>query len=185
VLLVSPGAALTHRVRLHERAVHGTDVSLPYTRLLARAVEHVPGKLLGLDAEHGTLDVERSEASCRKLLQRAREQLVDAQLQPPSAAAEQEAVSDAFFEALASGDLQGLIEVFAQGASMRADHGGKASAARRVIAGPNHIARFLHGLWKKRDQLPAELQILPRYVNGAPGIVMVIGGRVQRDQLAH
>jgi NADH dehydrogenase FAD-containing subunit len=58
VLLVSPGAALTHRVRLHERAVHGTDVSLPYTRLLARGVEHVPGKVLGLDAEHGTLDVE-------------------------------------------------------------------------------------------------------------------------------
>jgi RNA polymerase sigma-70 factor (ECF subfamily) len=77
--------------------------------------------------------LERSEASCRKLLQRAREQLVDAQLQQPAAAAEQQALSGAFFQALASGDLQGLIELLAESATMRTDHGGKASAARRTL----------------------------------------------------
>jgi len=124
--------------------------------------------------------LERSEASCRKLLQRAREQLVDARLQQPAAAAEQQALSGAFFQALASGDLQGLIELLAEGATMRTDHGGKASAARRMLEGPNNIARFLHGLWNKRDQLPAgqTLQVLPRFVNGAPSLVLRVGAEV-------
>lgn len=59
VLLVSKGDALIHRVRLHERAVHGSDVSLPYRRLLARGVEHVSDKVVGLDAASGTLQLER------------------------------------------------------------------------------------------------------------------------------
>ena len=122
--------------------------------------------------------LERSEASCRKLLQRAREQLVDAQLQQPAAAAEQQALSGAFFQALASGDLQGLIELLAESATMRTDHGGKASAARRILEGPNNIARFLHGLWSKRDQLPTELQVLVRFVNGAPALILRVGDEV-------
>jgi RNA polymerase sigma-70 factor, ECF subfamily len=122
--------------------------------------------------------LERSEASCRKLLQRAREQLALAQLQPPAAAAEQEAVSNAFFQALASGDLQGLIAVLAEDASLSTDHGGKASAARRTVAGAFNVGRFLQGLWNKRDQLPAEPQLLPRYINGAPGLVLLLGGEV-------
>jgi RNA polymerase sigma-70 factor (ECF subfamily) len=122
--------------------------------------------------------LERSEASCRKLLQRAREQLVDAQLQQPAAAAEQQALSGAFFQALASGDLQGLIELLAESATMRTDHGGKASAARRTLEGPNNIARFLHGLWSKRDQLPTELQVLVRFVNGAPALILRVGDEV-------
>lgn len=120
--------------------------------------------------------LDRSEASCRKLLQRAREQLVDAQLQPPAAASEQQAVSGAFFQALASGDLQGLIEVLAEGATMRTDHGGKASAARRILHGPTTIARFFHGLWSKRE--PKDVQVLARYVNGAPSLILRLGDQV-------
>src|ERR1700712_4867475 len=109
--------------------------------------------------------LERSEASCRKLLQRAREQLLDAHLQQPAPASEQQAVSSAFFEALASGDLQGLITLLAEDASLSTDHGGKASAARRVLEGAEHVAKFLHGLWGKRDRFPVELQAVPCYVN--------------------
>jgi RNA polymerase sigma-70 factor, ECF subfamily len=122
--------------------------------------------------------LERSEASCRKLLQRAREQLVDAQLAPAPPVAEQRAVSDAFFRALASGDLQGLIAVLAEDASLSTDHGGKASAARRTLIGPNDVARFVHGLWNKRDQLPAPLAVFPRNINGMPGLVLTLGGTV-------
>jgi RNA polymerase sigma-70 factor (ECF subfamily) len=132
------------------------------------------------DLDYSTIAeaLERSEASCRKLLQRAREQLVDAQLQQPSAAAEQQAVSGAFFQALASGDLQGLIEVLAESATLRTDHGGKASAARRVLHGPTNIARLLSGLWNKRDQIPAGLRIQQRYINGGPSIIFTAGGEV-------
>jgi NADH:ubiquinone reductase (H+-translocating) len=63
VLLVTKGEALTHRVRLHERAVHGTSVSLPYQRLLARGVERISAKVVGVNAEHGTLELEHGQQS--------------------------------------------------------------------------------------------------------------------------
>lgn len=120
----------------------------------------------------------RSEASCRKLLQRAREQLIDEHLQPPAPVPEQQAVSAAFFQALATGDLAGLVTLLAEGATMSTDHGGKASAARRMLEGPIQIAKFLHGLWNKRDRLPVEPQALLRYVNGAPAIVLRVGDEI-------
>lgn len=58
VVLVTPQVGLTQRIRLHERAVHGTDVSVPYERLLARGVEQVPGKLVGLSAAAGCVTIE-------------------------------------------------------------------------------------------------------------------------------
>ena len=48
-------------MRLHERAVHGTDVNVPYTRLLARGVEHVQGRVLGVDAERNSLELETQQ----------------------------------------------------------------------------------------------------------------------------
>ncbi|HET8932433.1 MAG TPA: RNA polymerase sigma factor SigJ [Polyangiales bacterium] len=131
-----------------------------------------------LDYEVIAEALQRSEAGCRKLLQRAREQLVDAQHQQPAAAAEQLAVSDVFFRALTSGDLQGLIAVLAEDASMSTDHGGKASAARRMLEGSEHVARFLHGIWNKRDQLPGKPEIVPCYLNGAPGVVITVDGEI-------
>lgn len=122
--------------------------------------------------------LERSEASCRKLLQRAREQLLDAHLQPPAPVTEQRAVSHAFFEALATGDLQGLITLLAEDATMSTDHGGKASAARRVLEGAENVAKFLHGLWGKRHSFPVELEVSPCFVNGAPAVVIRAGTEI-------
>ena len=132
------------------------------------------------DLDYSTIAeaLERSEASCRKLLQRAREQLLDAHLQQPAAPNEQQAVSHAFFQALATGDLQSLITLLAEDASMSTDHGGKVSAARRVLYGAEHVAKFLHGLWGKRDSFPVELQLLRCFVNGAPAVVIRAGAEI-------
>lgn len=122
--------------------------------------------------------LQRSEASCRKLLQRARQQLNAAELRGPAPVPEQNAVSQAFFAALATGDLQTLMSLLAEDATLCTDHGGKATAARRQLHGPLIIGRFLHGLWNKRSRATRPVEVLLRFVNGAPAVVLRDAGAV-------
>jgi NADH dehydrogenase FAD-containing subunit len=62
VILVAPAHALTDRIRLHEVAVRGGDARRPYTKQLARGVQHVRGLVVGLDPEAGEIVFERAEA---------------------------------------------------------------------------------------------------------------------------
>lgn len=118
----------------------------------------------------------RSEPACRKLLSRARDHIASAPRTPPSPAAEQQAVANAFFTALATGDLNGLVQVLADEAVMHTDHGGKAQAARRVLVGANHVARFLHGLVVKGQRTPGSHYTDVCVLNGAPALVLTETG---------
>jgi RNA polymerase sigma-70 factor (ECF subfamily) len=114
----------------------------------------------------------RSEAACRKLLQRARNHIECARTPPLAAAPVQSAIAQAFFRALASGDLPGLVELLADEATMKTDHGGKASAARRTLHGNLNVARFLHGLWLKAQRMTAPYRAEATLLNGAPALVL-------------
>lgn len=57
-----------------------------------------------------------------------------------------DAVARAFAEATATGDLAALIGVLDPDVVLRADGGGKISAARRPVFGADRVARFLLGL---------------------------------------
>jgi NADH:ubiquinone reductase (H+-translocating) len=63
VRLISEADSLTERIRLHQVAVHGGDVRRPYATLLARGVELVIGRVVGLDAEHARIAVESGQTS--------------------------------------------------------------------------------------------------------------------------
>jgi RNA polymerase sigma-70 factor (ECF subfamily) len=117
--------------------------------------------------------LERSEAACRKLLQRAREHIAGADRAKPLAAETQLPVAHAFFQALATGDLQALVEVLASDATMRTDHGGKVSAARRTLEGGAVVAKFMSGIVAKGARVAPDHRVLPRYMNGAPGVVVL------------
>lgn len=116
--------------------------------------------------------LQRSEAACRKLLQRAREHVAAGVPTAPASIPSQHAIGFAFFRALATGDLQGLVELLAQEATLQTDHGGKASAARKLLEGRDHVARFLHGLAQKGLRAPEHYTSLPAFLNGAPGLVL-------------
>jgi NADH dehydrogenase len=58
VVLIAPGDALTERIRLHETAARGTDVRRPYASLLARGIEHIDGRVIGLESASNTLRFE-------------------------------------------------------------------------------------------------------------------------------
>jgi RNA polymerase sigma-70 factor (ECF subfamily) len=126
------------------------------------------------DLEFGEIAnaLERSEAACRKLLQRARERIESAQTPQLAAAPVQSAVAQAFFGAIASGDLQRLVELLAEEATLKTDHGGKASAARRTLHGGLSVARFLHGLYSKGQRSPENYRVATALLNGAPAVIM-------------
>ena len=124
----------------------------------------------------------RSQAACRKLLQRARAHVRRGQPAPAAPSAQQTQVANAFFQAVAEGDLQGLVSLLAEQAKLTTDHGGKASAARRILHGREVVARFLRGLVGKLAQLPqglVDVQLMP--INGSPGVVArwCEGGQVE------
>lgn len=116
--------------------------------------------------------LERNETSCRKLLQRAREHIAQADRKRPVAKETQQAVGHAFFHALATGDMQALVNVLAEDATMQTDHGGKASAARKQLEGAEVVAKFLLGLRMKGARKPDEYRSFPCLLNGAPAFVV-------------
>jgi RNA polymerase sigma-70 factor (ECF subfamily) len=162
---------------------HRESVSVALLTLLdqlspAERAVFVMRDVFDLDYEVIAQALRRSDPSCRKLLQRARARVKDAQLSEPSPPAEQHVVSTAFFHALGSGDLQALVSLLAEEASLCTDHGGKVSAARNTLRGASIVGRFLEGLVRKGKRSMEPVDTLVRYVNGAPGLVLRSSGKV-------
>jgi RNA polymerase sigma-70 factor (ECF subfamily) len=107
----------------------------------------------------------KTVAACRQIVSRAARRI---------AAAEHPARPDAkltaaFAEALAKGDMAGLVRLLAGEAVLMSDGGGKVVSARRAIHGAERVARLLLG---SRRKAGPELHIVPATVNGTAGLVL-------------
>jgi RNA polymerase sigma-70 factor (ECF subfamily) len=87
-----------------------------------------------------------STATARQHASRARRAVAESQPPPRAAAAEQMRLLGAVAEALARGDIQGLVALLHPDAVLINDSGGMTPAARRVIHGAEKVARLLLGL---------------------------------------
>jgi len=116
--------------------------------------------------------VGRSPATARQLASRARRRVRGADVQAPDPdLARQREVVDAFYAAARQGDLAGLVAVLDPDVVMRSD-GGKAHPELSVVLhGPAAVVE--HGL---RVHQPGAV-IRPVLVNGAAGIVAIVGGQ--------
>ena len=118
------------------------------------------------------LDLEA--ANCRQLAARARRHLRRPSRRGLAGREEVERLSEAFFAAVESGDLDGLRTLLADDVVLRADGGGKASAVRKPLEGADSVARFFHRILGQ----PTEYAALRRrdlWLNGAPGVVLYEG----------
>ena len=113
----------------------------------------------------------RTPTAVRQLAHRAREH-VRARRPGSSTGAEAAAVGAAFFEAVATGELQQLMDLLAPDAVLLSDGGGKKSAALRPITGADKIARFLLGV---RSTNP-DFEVDWLTVNGAPAVLVSLDG---------
>jgi RNA polymerase sigma-70 factor (ECF subfamily) len=111
------------------------------------------------------------EANARKLVQRAREH-IRARRPRFEASPEQHArLLEEFLRATTRGDLEGLIGLLAEDASLYADGGGKVTAARNPITGADRVARFLIGV--APNVLPGPIRVVP--INGRSGLAAYDG----------
>lgn len=114
--------------------------------------------------------VGRSPATCRQLVSRARKRLAGAE--PPDVPSLDAArpIITAFWEASRAGDMQRLLDLFAEDIEVHTDGGGKVPAAINVLTGARRAAGLFAGLARK-NLLPRTPCPPLRRINGAPGFV--------------
>jgi RNA polymerase sigma-70 factor (ECF subfamily) len=113
--------------------------------------------------------VGKSEAACRKTLQRARERV---RAERPRFAVDREAhlaLLERFVAASRSGDPGQVQALLVHDATYTGDGGGKVQTVVRVVAGAERIARLVIGVERKWGQ---DARFDPIDVNGEPGLLV-------------
>lgn len=74
-----------------------------------------------------------------------------------------------FLAACEAGDLDGLVQLLAADATFYGDGGGKAIAILEPLHGRDRVARLLHGIFRKAQQIGVRMRAVS--VNGQPGAI--------------
>jgi RNA polymerase sigma factor (sigma-70 family) len=128
--------------------------------------------MFGLPFDEIAPMVGRSPAAARQLASRARRRVHGAEVPSPDPdLARQREVVDAFFRAARGGDFESLVALLDPDVVLRADRGARRPAASRVIRGATAVANQA-----LMFAVPAA-ELHPTLVNGAAGVVVMVGGR--------
>ncbi|MGN7727240.1 RNA polymerase sigma factor SigJ [Luteimonas sp. 22616] len=120
-----------------------------------------------------TLDLQ--EPACRQLVARARAHIEQAKVRHVTPPERQRRLLAAFGTAIATGSVDALAGLLSDEVRLSADGGGKVSAARRVMHGPEEVLRFvqagLHAWW-------ASGQLEEATINGNRGFLFRDGDHI-------
>jgi RNA polymerase sigma-70 factor (TIGR02957 family) len=155
---------LMERLSATERAVY----------MLREAFDYPHGEIAEI------LDI--TESNCQQIYRRARKHVVGDRARATVDEATARMVVEEFLAAAASGDTQRLVKLLTDDATSVGDGGGKVPARTTPLVGALAVARFLSGLFKptrfKRDLVGGSPAFHIEVVNGAPGVVVLVGDRV-------
>jgi RNA polymerase sigma-70 factor (ECF subfamily) len=118
----------------------------------------------------------KTEANCRQMVHRAKERITSRQHRFDPSREETERIISRFLETTRSGDLSGLMALFADDAVMTSDGGGKARAARNLVTRADSIARFIMGVIRKNEELNPVHTLTE--INAQPAFITTISGQV-------
>lgn len=119
--------------------------------------------------------VDKSNANCRKIFQRARKSILDKPKQSTLSTKKMAAYVEKFVSSLQCGDAQGMLEVLKTDAILKADGGGKATTAIHPIYSADRIIRLFFGIGKK---FPEEYNVDYKMVNGLTGVIVKVNNKV-------
>lgn len=108
-------------------------------------------------------------AASRQLVHRAKQHIERGKPRFRSDPSQVARLQARFAEVAQGGDLAGLRALLTDDVVARADHGGKASAARKPLVGADTVSKFIHGLLSKMPTWGAWLQTLD--INGEPATI--------------
>lgn len=112
--------------------------------------------------------VDKSEANCRQISHRARQSVAARRPRFESSPEEEERLMGSFLEACVGGDMEHLVALLSEDATIWSDGGGKTRAALRPIHGAVKVARFFSGILRKA---PPGLSVRWARINGRPGFI--------------
>ena len=118
--------------------------------------------------------IRRDAVTCRKIFSRAR---VRVQEERPRFTVDRErhrALLRSFNEAARGGDTAKLVSLLDIDVVLHADGGGKALATKKPVVGNGAVAHFLIAVTRT---LPADVSVDEIDLNGAPGLLLRVGGR--------
>jgi len=127
-------------------------------------------EVFGAEYDEVARTLERTEASCRQLVKRAKDRVLAERPRHEVAPQRQQELVGAFLSALFDADYDRLRAALAEDAVLYADHGGKAASVRRNIYTADKIARLFLGLGRKFP--PRDASFEPVLINGSLGILI-------------
>jgi RNA polymerase sigma-70 factor (ECF subfamily) len=157
------------QVTLHETVSFAVMVLLE-TLTPAERTSWALRELFGMSYDEIAGVVGRSPAAVRQLVTRARAHIAAGAPRVRVDSDQHSQAVAAFTRAATEGDLAALIKVLDPAVVLTSDGGGKVTAARRPVHGPDRVGRFLIGI---ANQLSQEERVIPLAVNGGPGFAVV------------
>ena len=120
-------------------------------------------------------------ANSRQLLHRAKSRLARGRPHLTGTAESRRSVAERFARAFSSGDRADLTALLTGDVGLWSDGGGKASAARRPLAGREQVIKFLIGLHRTGEAsgLTREATLRIADVNSEPAMVIRAGRRLE------
>jgi RNA polymerase sigma-70 factor (ECF subfamily) len=121
--------------------------------------------------------LEKTEASCRQMVRRAREHVATRESRFEADPAQNERLVQQFLEVCQNGDTSGLLELLSEDVVLYSDGGGKVAAAPEPVSGSGRVARFLIGVSKiGLAERTARFAVL----NSTPGVLIFRDGELSQ-----
>ncbi|GAB2692771.1 RNA polymerase sigma-70 factor [Nocardia thraciensis] len=117
--------------------------------------------------------LERPEATVRQISHRARGHVQSRRPRCDTDSAVRREVTEKFMAAAHGGDVNALMELLAPDVTLWNDGGGKVTAARRPLHGPDHVARWMLGAMAKPTSAGAYMA--PATINCELGLLVLVG----------
>ena len=116
--------------------------------------------------------VDKSETACRKIFSRAKQYITQNRPRFQPTPEQHTKLLTEFFNTVALGDMDGLMNLLAEDVVFWSDGGGKATAAIHPIHAPVQVAKFLLGI---RRLAPDDAQVAVENINGQPAVILMDG----------
>ena|SRR5436190_1201531 len=130
-------------------------------------------EVFGYDYDDIAAMLDKQPAACRQLVSRAKRHVGERKQRYDGDRRRGMELAQHFQLACLTGDVEAVLQLLAEDATLWTDGGGVVKAARRVIVGANKVARFLIAV---TPNIPPTAQLHEAVVNGQPGTLVVDEG---------
>jgi RNA polymerase sigma-70 factor (ECF subfamily) len=132
-------------------------------------------EVLGYEFDEIARLLETTPVNTRQLTARARKRLTSKDRRFETAQRDADQLAERFFEACRSGDMARIEQLLSKDVILYSDGGGKVHAAPVPVTGTARISRLMSVVFRKM-QAAGEISLTT--VNGRPGVVVTVEGRV-------